>query len=152
MQGFDPKVITYSGLHCEDCGDTFSVDSSTGPVNICDPCTQARVTAIFSDDIPPEHLLPVPGDRISCGMRKHLPKSERGHDWVSLGIDVRHFDDGYLMEAEVFACTECGRDKMKRPYVPRVIVDETALDALIVLAGEAGRDAVKALNPKKIKR
>ena len=54
-------------------------------------------------------VFPVAGDALSCGLRK----DETLHDWVFLGIDVRHFDDGYLKEARVFACANCGRDRMK---------------------------------------
>jgi hypothetical protein len=92
-------------------------------------------------------LLPVDGNAVTCGMLK------REHYWESLGIDVRHFDDGYLMEAEVFACFICGRDKMKKPWVPKVIVEEAPLIRLLFLAGyQASDPEIQALNMKKVKR
>lgn len=59
-------------------------------------------------------MFPVPGDRVSCGLRTDLPKADRVHKWVSLGIDSRHMNDGAFEDMEVFACAECGRDKQKR--------------------------------------
>lgn len=109
MQEMTPVLFT--GLKCVDCLATFDIVSPT-LVHLCNPCTHRRIDEIFAGDCG-HHMLPVPGDRVSCGLRKDLPKDKRGHAWVSLGTDVRHFDDGFLLEAEVFACMECGRDKMK---------------------------------------
>lgn len=60
-------------------------------------------------------ILPVPGDRVKCGLRTDLPKKQRRHEWLSLGIDLRRQGDGTIAEFEVFACLECGTDKQKRP-------------------------------------
>lgn len=106
------KPVLFTGLKCNDCLATFDIISPT-MVHLCNPCTHRRIDEIFAGECG-HHVLPVPGKSVSCGLRKELPKADRGHQWVSLGVDVRHFDDGFLMEAEVFACMECGRDKMKR--------------------------------------
>lgn len=119
--GYDPIAVEYTDLRCSDCGVKFSIVSTTGPVNTCEPCYLDRVTAILTDTVKVEHLVPVPGDRVSCGNRKDLPPELRVHAWMDMGVDVRHFDDGYLMEALVSVCTECGRDRMKdaRPKKPK---------------------------------
>ena len=61
-------------------------------------------------------VFPVSGDAIRCGLRKDRPKEQRYHLWVFLGTDVRHFGEGEFDQARVFACRECGADKMKRLY------------------------------------
>jgi hypothetical protein len=98
--------------------------------------------------------LPVPGDRIVCGLRFELPKNERSHRWGSLGIDTRHSGEfGEFVDMEVFACMECGRDKQKTIHVPRVTVDEAPLIRLLFLAGYQQSDPeIQALNMKKVKR
>lgn len=63
-------------------------------------------------------LFPVSGSAVKCGLRKDRPKEQRYHLWVFLGVDVRHFNEGELVEARIFACRECGADKMKR-LVPK---------------------------------
>jgi hypothetical protein len=117
----------------------------------------------------PVNVLPVPGDRVVCGLRFYLPKEDRGHDWNSLGIDTRHSGEfGAFVDMEIFACVECGRDKQKTIRVPRVTVDEAALNELIDLAklarqfvgdeyrsGEVMRqfpECVEALHPKQVKQ
>jgi len=45
-----------------------------------------------------------------CGNRKDLPKAQRRHDWVSLGIDTANKMEKGICEVLVFACTRCGRD------------------------------------------
>lgn len=154
--GFDPKPVLYTDLHCLDCFGTFDTVSTTGPVSLCQECTAARVTRLHSNsgglvlDI-----LPVNGERVVCGMRFDLPRSERGHDWVSLGIDTRHGGEfGEFTDMEVFVCLECGRDKQKKLFVPRVMVDEAALRELIKLIDPAIHDfdgMVSALNIKRVK-
>jgi hypothetical protein len=80
-------------------------------------------------------ILPVPGDRVVCGLRFEIPKNERAHEWTSLGIDTRHAGEfGEFVDMEVFACMECGRDKQKMIRVPRVAVNEAALNDLIEIA------------------
>lgn len=108
MQEMTPVLFT--GLKCVDCLATFDIVScGSSPPGICKDCTMRRISEIFAGECG-HHVLPVPGDRVTCGMRK----PPRQHEWVSLGTDVRHFDDGFLMEARVFVCMECGRDRMKR--------------------------------------
>lgn len=98
--------------------------------------------------------LPVPGDRVVCGLRFELPKSERSHRWASLGIDTRHSGEfGEFVDMEVFVCLECGRDKQKMIRVPRVTVDEAPLIRLLFLAGyQASDPEIQALNMKKVNR
>lgn len=98
--------------------------------------------------------LPVPGDRVVCGLRFELPKHERAHVWIPLGIDTRHSGEfGVFVDMEVFACTECGRDKQKTIQVPKVIVDEAPLIRLLFLAGyQASDPEIQALNMKKVNR
>jgi hypothetical protein len=112
--------------------------------------------------------LPLPGDRVVCGLRFELPKNERGHDWTSLGVDTRHSGEfGEFVDMEIFACMECGRDKQRTIKVSRVIVDEAALDSLITQAKASVQaiaweendndampkfnDCVEALNIKNVK-
>jgi len=99
-------------------------------------------------------ILPVPGDRVVCGLRFYLPKEDRGHDWTSLGIDTRHSGEfGVFVDMEIFVCLECGRDKQKTIHVPRVTVDEAPLIRLLFLAGyQASDPEIQALNMKKVKR
>ena len=72
-------------------------------------------------------VFPVAGDALSCGLRDD-PTS---HDWVFLGVDVRHFDDGYLKEARVFACANCGRDRMKSLHPRPKKVQPPPLDPVV---------------------
>jgi len=151
--GYDPIAVEYTDLRCGDCGIKFSIVSTTGPVNTCEPCYQERVTAILTDNVPVYHLVPVPGDSVSCGNRK----PQRQHEWMSMGVDVRHFDDGYLMEALVSVCVECGRDRMKdaRPKLPKpppppaldpeVKAKRDALRRELFEQGVTGDDRTKAL-------
>lgn len=106
--GFDPKPVKYTDLTCMDCFTKFDTVSTTGPVRLCDFCFARRVREIYADECG-HHVFPVAGDSVSCGLRKEPTL----HDWIFLGIDVRHFDDGLLTEARVFACANCGRDRMK---------------------------------------
>jgi hypothetical protein len=55
--------------------------------------------------------LPVPGDRISCGNRKGLPKKQRRHKWISLGVDTKNKGAEGICEVDVSACIVCGKDK-----------------------------------------
>jgi hypothetical protein len=151
--GFDPKPTLYTGLHCSDCFGTFDQVSTTGPVTLCQKCTDARVKRLHANS--PDmviDILPVPGDRVVCGMRFELPKSERGHEWTSLGIDTRHSGEfGEFTDMEIFVCLECGRDKQKRIPVPRVTVDEAPLIRLLFIAGyQASDPEIQALNMKKV--
>lgn len=56
-------------------------------------------------------LLPVPGDRVKCGLRTDLPKKQRRHSWVSLGPDTRNRGEHGFKDCEILACRECGTDK-----------------------------------------
>jgi formylmethanofuran dehydrogenase subunit E len=38
---------TYTTV-CKDCGETFTETTTTGPVNICQPCAKVRSAAIFA--------------------------------------------------------------------------------------------------------
>lgn len=113
--GFDPISVLYVGIVCSDCNTPFNIWSSTGPVRICDDCAMARCEAIFKDIPNVSDLFPVPGDRVTCGLRRDLTKKQRRHHWISLGIDTRHYGAfGDFLDMEVFACTECGRDKVHK--------------------------------------
>lgn len=57
-----------------------------------------------------EPILPVPGDRITCGNRKDLFKRQRRHTLVSLGTDTKNKGTEGICEVEVFACLTCGKD------------------------------------------
>lgn len=56
-------------------------------------------------------LLPVPGDRITCGLRMDWFRKQRRHTFVSLGMDVRNLGDKGFCDVEIFACVVCGRDQ-----------------------------------------
>jgi hypothetical protein len=45
-----------------------------------------------------------------CGNRKDLPKKQRVHDYVSLGVDIKNRGEKGICEVIVFACSRCGRD------------------------------------------
>jgi hypothetical protein len=57
---------------------------------------------------------PVRGWRMKCGLRTDLPKKERIHQYVELGLDVRNYEDRGAIEGIVSACARCGTDKFKR--------------------------------------
>lgn len=61
----------------------------------------------------------VPGGTVKCGNRLDLPKKQRIHTYVSLGIDTRNCDVLGYVEGTVFACTTCGADKFRRRLVLR---------------------------------
>jgi hypothetical protein len=61
----------------------------------------------------PAYLFPVPGDRVKCGLRADLPKKERVHQFVSLGIDTRNCGPEGFLDREVLACARCGADKTR---------------------------------------
>jgi hypothetical protein len=110
--GFDPKPIRYTGLKCVDCFGTFECVSSVGAINRCDPCMADRLSELFSD-VPGACgyiVLPVSGQAVTCGLRADLPKKQRRHEWVSLGMDTRNLGDRGFWDVEVFACMICGRD------------------------------------------
>lgn len=66
------------------------------------------------DDFDPLTQLPLPGGLVKCGNRTDLPKKQRRHHYVSLGIDVRHSGDGTFKDFEVFVCSQCGADKQHK--------------------------------------
>jgi predicted nucleic acid-binding Zn ribbon protein len=45
--GMQEIKVTYTTV-CKDCGETFTVVSTTGPVNICQPCAMIRIAEIFA--------------------------------------------------------------------------------------------------------
>ena len=53
---------------------------------------------------------PVNGDMITCGLRLDLPRKQRVHDYVSLGLDFKNAGEKGIVQVIVFACTICGRD------------------------------------------
>ena len=110
--GFDPITVNYTGLKCVDCFGTFDCKSSTGPVNRCDPCMSDRLSELFSDVAGScgYIVLPVAGDAVTCGLRADLPKKQRRHERVSLGMDTRNLGDLGFWDVEIFACMVCGRD------------------------------------------
>lgn len=67
----------------------------------------------MTDDEVASHF-PVMGWRMKCGLRTDLPKKARVHEYVSLGIDVRNYEERGTVHGEVFACARCGADKFKR--------------------------------------
>lgn len=52
----------------------------------------------------------IPGDVITCGLRTDLPRKQRVHDYVSLGLDFKNKGEAGIVQVIVFACTVCGRD------------------------------------------
>jgi hypothetical protein len=52
---------------------------------------------------------------MKCGLQKDLPKKQRGHDYVELGLDQRNSGtaSGYIT-GTVYACYRCGTDKFKK--------------------------------------
>jgi hypothetical protein len=60
-------------------------------------------------------LFPVPGARVTCGLRTDLPRAKRRHDWVSLGLDVRNCGAARFLERLILACRECGTDRAVAP-------------------------------------
>ena len=85
-------------------------------------------------------LFPVSGDAVQCGLRKDRPKEQRYHLWVFLGVDIRHFNDGELVEARVFACRECGADRMQRLHPkPKIVEPVKVMDPVV----KALRDALR---------
>jgi hypothetical protein len=56
-------------------------------------------------------LLPVPGDRVSCGNRTDLPRKLRRHAWAPMGPDVSNHGEHGIVQVEVQACLVCGKDK-----------------------------------------
>jgi hypothetical protein len=60
-------------------------------------------------------LFPLENPGISCGLRVDLPKKERRHIPVLLGLDVRNKGDKGFIERDIFACERCGKDFNKPP-------------------------------------
>jgi hypothetical protein len=56
-------------------------------------------------------LFPVDGHIVRCGNRKDLPKKQRIHDYVSMGIDTRNLGEIGFRDVDIFACAICGADK-----------------------------------------
>jgi hypothetical protein len=53
---------------------------------------------------------PIQDAPVTCGNRKDLPRKQRVHDYVSLGIDVKNKGTLGIVEVIVFACSICGKD------------------------------------------
>jgi hypothetical protein len=53
--------------------------------------------------------------RVKCGLRADLPKKERRHDWVPLGLDTRNRGSRGFLDCEISACRACGTDKAVTP-------------------------------------
>lgn len=45
--GMQEIKVTYTTV-CKDCKKKFTIVSTTGPVNICQPCAMIRIAAIFA--------------------------------------------------------------------------------------------------------
>ena len=130
-----PKATGMAAFHGEgathvrtcECGAVVTVTGVCGPCNICDACTARLLAFIFGEpgaEFPPDYLfclfpldeVPLDGEGqpVSCGNRKDLPKAQRRHRPVYLGLDPRHMADGGIEDVHVFACAECGRDRYTR--------------------------------------
>jgi hypothetical protein len=53
---------------------------------------------------------PVPGDAITCGMRKDLFKKKRRHLYVDMGTDTHNKGIEGICDVQVSACIACGKD------------------------------------------
>jgi hypothetical protein len=58
-----------------------------------------------------ELLFPVWGMLPTCGLLTELPRKQRVHHWVSLGLDWKNKGTEGICEVEVFACMRCGKDR-----------------------------------------
>lgn len=56
----------------------------------------------------------VPGGTVKCGNRLDLPKRQRRHTYVELGVDTRNSGPLGYVDGLVFACVVCGADKFSR--------------------------------------
>lgn len=55
-------------------------------------------------------MLPVPGDRITCGNRLDLPRKQRRHVPLDMGDDFKNKGTEGIVQVPVTACARCGRD------------------------------------------
>lgn len=95
------------------CGTMVTVTGTIGPCNMCDKCAASLRAFIFSTV--PEDIFPLAGaNPVKCGNRLDLPKAQRRHQRVYLGIDARHMNDGSFADLHVYACAVCGADKQTR--------------------------------------
>lgn len=53
----------------------------------------------------------IPGETVKCGNRRDLPRKQRRHTWIALGLDVRNCGEAGFLECEISACVICGADK-----------------------------------------
>ena len=108
---------------CTVCG-TPCVSITT----ICLECHRRAATAFwayvlgtgtkhdFYEALKPPHKLsdgpvfPVAGDAVTCGKRTDVPRINRRHLRVSLGMDTRNLGDKGFWDVEIFACVRCGQD------------------------------------------
>jgi hypothetical protein len=58
----------------------------------------------------------VPGGTVKCGNRFDLPKRQRVHDYVSLGLDTRNSGPLGYVDGTVLVCVVCGADKFTRRH------------------------------------
>jgi hypothetical protein len=108
---------------CGGCDGLAVTTGICGPTNICDECAASLAAFILGEPgakFRPEYRFPldeVPldddGNPVTCGNRSDLPKAQRRHGWVYLGIDTRHTEDVFE-DLHVYACATCGRDKQTR--------------------------------------
>jgi hypothetical protein len=108
---------------CTVCG-----DECVSITTVCGPCHVRASVAFwafiegtgskldFYDALKPPHRLsdgpvfPVAGESITCGKRADVPKLNRRHLRVSLGMDTRNLGELGFWDVEIFACVRCGQD------------------------------------------
>ena len=99
MGAFQASPVTYT-RPCSGCDGLAVVASTCGPAHICDSCAGLLIAFIFGRpgaEFPAELRFPldpasVPvddeGRGVSCGLRADLPKKQRRHQLVYLGLDT----------------------------------------------------------------
>src|ERR1700749_1148740 len=95
---YGARPVTHTRF-CTGCDGMAVTTGICGPTNICTDCTASLTAFIRGEpgaEFRPElrfplHEVPVDGDGnpVQCGNRKDLPKPERRHSWVYLGLDTR---------------------------------------------------------------
>jgi len=119
---YGARPVTHTRF-CTGCDGMAVTTGICGPTSICDDCAASLSAFIRGEpgaEFRPELRFPldeVPlddaGNPVSCGLRADLPKRERRHPWIYLGIDTRHTEDVFE-DLHVYACAECGRDRQTR--------------------------------------
>jgi hypothetical protein len=58
---------------------------------------------------------PLDNPQTTCGLRTDLPKKERAHQFIPLGLDIRNMGSAGFTVRDIFACQRCGKDQTKEP-------------------------------------